>query len=126
MICLTNEREGLNQVSLIIVCLKADIFKSSFYTKIISDPNYSFAVHQKLFYVARYKVCVFHRIQPNYIIAWLANRWRVGDVTTIRTNGLLPGAAPIGGSAHCAWYSHYNPKANSPASRAKQGHRYLP
>ena len=41
--------------------------KSSFYTKFISDPKYSFSVGQKTFFVVQSKVSIFHRIQPMHI-----------------------------------------------------------
>ena len=44
-----------------------DIFsKSSFYTKMFSDPKYSFSVCQKYFFVISKKVNIFHRIEPSY------------------------------------------------------------
>ena len=45
-----------------------DIFsKSSFYTKMFSDPKYSFSVCQKYFFVISKKVNIFHRIEPTYV-----------------------------------------------------------
>ena len=38
--------------------------KSSFYTKIISDPEYNFSLGQKYLVVASFKVSIFHQIQP--------------------------------------------------------------
>ena len=38
--------------------------KSSFYTKMFSDPKYSFSVCQKYFFVISKKVNIFHRIEP--------------------------------------------------------------
>ena len=44
-----------------------DIFlKSSFYTKIINGPKYSFLVGQKYFSVVSSKVSIFHQILPMY------------------------------------------------------------
>ena len=42
--------------------------KSSFYTKFISDPKYSFSVGQKPFFVVQSKVSIFHQILPSYYI----------------------------------------------------------
>ena len=39
--------------------------KSSFYTKMISNPEYNFSLGQKYLVVASFKVCIFHQIQPN-------------------------------------------------------------
>ena len=42
-----------------------DIFsKSSFYTKMFSDPKYSFSVCQKYFFTVSKKVNIFHHSQP--------------------------------------------------------------
>ena len=38
--------------------------KSSFYTKMFSDPKYSFSVCQKNFFLIQSKVNIFHQIQP--------------------------------------------------------------
>ena len=44
-----------------------DIFsKSSFYTKMFSDPKYSFSVCQKYFFAVSKKVSIFHHSEPNY------------------------------------------------------------
>ena len=40
--------------------------KSSFYTKMFSDPKYSFLVCQKEFFLIQSKVNIFHQIQPSY------------------------------------------------------------
>ena len=40
--------------------------KSSFYTKFISDPKYSFSVGQKQFFVVQSKVSIFHQILPTH------------------------------------------------------------
>ena len=40
--------------------------KSSFYTKMFSDPKYSFSVCQKFFFLIQSKVNIFHQIQPSY------------------------------------------------------------
>ena len=42
--------------------------KSSFYTKMISDPEYNFSLGQKYVLVASFKVSIFHQIQPTYAI----------------------------------------------------------
>ena len=43
--------------------------KSSFYTKMFSDPKYSFSVCQKYFFSVSKKVSIFHRIQPTYFVS---------------------------------------------------------
>ena len=40
--------------------------KSSFYTKMVNDPKYSFSVSLKYFFSVSKKVSIFHRIQPSY------------------------------------------------------------
>ena len=40
--------------------------KSSFNTKMFSDPEYNFSLHQKLFFVVQSKVSIFHQIQPSH------------------------------------------------------------
>ena len=40
--------------------------KSSYYTKMFSDPKYNFSVCQKKFYLIQSKVNIFHQIQPSY------------------------------------------------------------
>ena len=41
--------------------------KSSFYTKMFSDPKYSFSVCPKIFFLFQSKVNIFHQIQPTHI-----------------------------------------------------------
>ena len=69
-----------------------DIFsKSSFYTKLISDPKYSFSVGQKYFFLASSKVSIFHQIQPSHHatgILFLLKRVRGGGaIFEIPTTG---------------------------------------
>ena len=45
---------------------KGIISKSSFYTKMFSDPKYSFSVCQKYFFAVSKKVDIFHHSQPKY------------------------------------------------------------
>ena len=42
--------------------------KSSFYTKMFSDPKYSISVCPKNFFLLQSKINIFHQIQPNYTI----------------------------------------------------------
>ena len=44
--------------------------KSSFYTKLVSDPKYSFSVSQKYIFVASSKVSIFHQIQPTHDVPY--------------------------------------------------------
>ena len=48
--------------------------KSSFYTKMFSDPKYRFSVCQKYFFSVSKKVSIFHRIQPSYMAVVCAVR----------------------------------------------------
>ena len=60
-----------------------DIFsKSSFYAKMISDPQYSFSVSQKHFFVIQSKVKIFHQIQPSHETSgwwWVAIEFSVSS-----------------------------------------------
>ena len=46
---------------------KGIISKSSFYTKMFSDPKHSFSVCQKYFFVVSKKVNIFHHSQPIHV-----------------------------------------------------------
>ena len=54
-------------LALVLASLRVKFPKSSFYTKMFSDPKYSFSLCQKSFFAVLKKDDIFHHSQPTHI-----------------------------------------------------------